>query len=147
MTCLAGLLVLSLSAYPLLLIPQGQSATAPPNIAENIYKVQSNLIQNQVTGSNVVLVVKNGKTIYHEVVNSGKQGDRDIKEDTIFPIWSMSKPITIVAMMTLHEQGLFDWSDPVSEYLPCFENLTVREGEGVRDAKKPLLIEIGRAHV
>ena len=146
MTCLAGLLALSLSACPLLLIPQGQSATAPPNISEKIHAVQNNLIQNQVTGSNVVLVVKNGETIYHEVVNSGKQGDRDITEDTIFPIWSMSKPITIVAMMTLHEQGLFDWNDPVSEYLPCFENLTVREGEGVRDAKKPLLIKHLMAH-
>ena len=87
MTCLSGLLVLSLSACPLLLIPQAQSAAAPPNISEKIHAVQSNLIQDEVTGSNVVLVVKNGKTIYHEVLNSGKQGDRDIKEDTIFPIW------------------------------------------------------------
>ena len=146
MTFSAGLLVLGLSACPMPLIPQGQSATAPSDISEKIYKLQSSLIQDEVTGSNVVLVVKNGKTIYHEVVNSGKQGDRDIKEDTIFPIWSMSKPITIVAMLALHEQGLFEWSDPVSEYLPCFENLTVREGGEVRDAKNPLLVEHLMAH-
>jgi len=142
-------LCLSLAGSPTPLATPEQAAVTQPaasDISKNISQVQRDLIQNEVTGSNVVLVVKNGETIHHEVANSGKLGDSDIKDDTLFPIWSMSKPITIVVMMTLHERGLFEWSDPVSKYLPCFENLKVREGRMIRDAKKPLLIEHLMSH-
>ena len=43
-------------------------------------------------------------------------------EDTIFPIASMSKVITVAGIMQLYEQGLFKMWDPVSEYLPGFKN-------------------------
>ena len=42
--------------------------------------------------------------------------------DTIFPIASMSKVITVAGIMRLYEQGLFKMWDPVSEYLPGFKN-------------------------
>ena len=140
---------MSLAGGPTPLVIPHQPAIAQSvasDISEKISQVQRDLIQDEVTGSNVVLVVKNGEAIYHEVSNSGKPGDSDINDDTIFPIWSMSKPITIVAMMTLHERGLFEWSDPISKYIPCFENLKVMEGEAVRDAKNPLLIEHLMSH-
>ena len=43
-------------------------------------------------------------------------------ENTIFPIASMSKVVTVAGMMQLYEQGLFKMWDPVSEYLPGFKN-------------------------
>ncbi len=116
------------------------AATERATLAERIAAVQQKLIDDEVTGSNVVHVFRDGKTIYHETRNSGKPGDKDITEDTLFPIWSMSKPITIVAMLTLHERGLFDWNDPVSKYLPCFADLTVRDGGKVRPVTEPLRI-------
>ena len=48
-----------------------------------------------------------------------------ISDDTIFPIASMSKVITVVGLMRLYERGLFKLWDPVSEYLPGFKNPTV----------------------
>jgi len=119
-----------------------QSADKPfaPNFADNLTTLQEDLIENEVTGSNVVLVGRDGEIIHRSVRNSGRQGDRDITDETLFPIWSMSKPITIVAMMTLHEKGLFDWNDPVSKYIPCFADLTVRDGDSVRPAKTPLRV-------
>ena len=51
--------------------------------------------------------------------------DKKVKmsaENTIFPIASMSKVITVAAVMQLYEQGLFKMWDPVSEYLPGFKN-------------------------
>ena len=111
-----------------------------PDFAEKLTMLQDALIENEVTGSNVVLVGRDGEIVHRSVRNSGRQGDRDITEETLFPIWSMSKPITIVAMMTLHEKGLFDWNDPVSKYIPCFADLTVREGDTVRPAKTPLRV-------
>jgi len=111
-----------------------------PDLSDNIHQLQASLIEDEVTGSNVVLVFKDGREIFSSVKNSGTQGDRDITEKTLFPIWSMSKPITIVAMLILHEQGLFKWDDPVSKYIPCFADLTVKDGDTTRPAKTPLRV-------
>ena len=88
-----------------------------------INKFQKQLIEDETTGSNVAMVFKDDKIIYKQVVNSGKDGDKDINDDTIFPVWSMSKPITTVAMMSLFEEGLIDFSDNVSDYIPSFKNI------------------------
>ena len=45
--------------------------------------------------------------------------------DTIFPIASMSKVVTVAGIMRLYEQGLFRLWDPVSEFLPGFKNATI----------------------
>ncbi len=63
-----------------------------------------------------------------EVCFEGSFGYADIEkkirmsENTIFPIASMSKVITVVGIMRLYEQGLFKLWDPVSEFLPGFKN-------------------------
>ena len=48
--------------------------------------------------------------------------------DTIFRIYSMSKPITSVAIMMLYEEGRFQLDDPISRYLPCFKGSRVAVG-------------------
>ena len=48
-----------------------------------------------------------------------------MSDQTIFPIASMSKVVTVVGIMRLYEQGLFKLWDPVSEYLPGFKKPTV----------------------
>ena len=69
-------------------------------------------------------VMRNGSLLYE-----GSFGYADIEKktpvstaDTIFPIASMSKVITVAGIMQLYEQGLFKMWDPVSEYLPGFKN-------------------------
>ena len=89
----------------------------------SIYKFQKQLIEDETTGSNVAMVFKDDKIIYKQVVNSEKEGDKNINDETIFPVWSMSKPITTVAMMTLFEDGLIDFNDNVSDYIPSFKNI------------------------
>lgn len=72
------------------------------------------------------LVARRGK-----VVQFKTYGMRDIEnhkpmtEDTIFRIYSMSKPITSAALMTLYEEGKFFLNDPVEKYLPEFKDLEV----------------------
>ena len=95
--------------------------------SDAIRQFQKSLIDDEITGSNVVMIHRDGKRIYHKAVQSGKEGDRDIDSKTLFPIWSMTKPITTVAMMILHEQGKFDWDDEVSKFLPSMAKLTWRE--------------------
>ena len=69
-----------------------------------------------------------------EVRYEGSFGYADIESkvpmrsgDTIFPIASMSKVITVAGIMQLYEQGLFKMWDPVSEYLPGFKNPKVAQ--------------------
>ena len=93
-------------------------------------KFQNDLIASEKTGSNVAMVFKDGEIVYNEIVNSGKEGDKEINGETIFPIWSMSKPITIVAMMTLYEKGLIDFDDNVSKYIPEFSELQCKDENG-----------------
>ena len=97
---------------------------------EKINTFQNKLIENEITGSNVALVWHNGKVIYHNIENSYHTNGKPINENSIFPIWSMSKPITIVAMMILKERGMIDFKDNVSKYLPEFKNLTCKNPDG-----------------
>ena len=53
---------------------------------------------------------------------------KPMTDDAIFRIYSMSKPITSVAMMQLHERGLFQLSDPVSRFIPQWCDLQVLAG-------------------
>jgi CubicO group peptidase (beta-lactamase class C family) len=50
-----------------------------------------------------------------------------MREDTIFRIYSMSKPITSVALMTLYERGAFQLEDPVHRFIPAWRDLQVYE--------------------
>ncbi|TFH62219.1 MAG: class A beta-lactamase-related serine hydrolase, partial [Gemmatimonadales bacterium] len=58
------------------------------------------------------------------------EADDPMAEDDIFRIYSMSKPITGVALMMLYEEGKFRLSDPVRRYIPEFAELKVAAGWG-----------------
>jgi CubicO group peptidase (beta-lactamase class C family) len=74
----------------------------------------------------VTMVSRHGK-----VVEFDASGKRDLasgapmQKDSIFRIYSMSKPITGVAMMMLFEEGKWQLNDPVAKYIPEFANLKV----------------------
>lgn len=53
---------------------------------------------------------------------------RPMRPDTIFRIWSMTKPIVSVGLLTLYEEGRFQLDDPVARYLPEFADLRVFAG-------------------
>lgn len=53
------------------------------------------------------------------------EAGREIARDSIFRIYSMTKPVAAVAAMMLYEDARFQLDDPISRYLPEFENMTV----------------------
>ena len=65
---------------------------------------------------------------------------KPINNNTMFPIWSMSKPITIVAMMQLYEDGLIDFEDKLSKYIPEFKNLKCKGENGIYECKNDLTL-------
>lgn len=90
---------------------------------EVIRNFQKTLIEDEISASNEVLIFKNGKIVFRNTENSEKKGDRPINKETIFPIWSMTKVITNVAILILHEKGLINFEDPLSKYLPAFSEM------------------------
>ncbi len=77
----------------------------------------------------LVSVTRHGKVAHlstygHRHVEDGLP----VEVDTLFRIYSMTKPITSVAAMTLYEQGAFELTDPVSRYIPSFADVRVFTG-------------------
>jgi len=62
-----------------------------------------------------------------------------VEEDTIWRIYSMTKPITGVALMSLYERGMFQLNDPVTRFIPEWRDLKVREraADGSEQLVKP----------
>ena len=75
-----------------------------------------------------VLVWRRGYVAYFESLGNLEQnGARPVRGDTIWRIFSMTKPITSVALMTLYEEGRFQLSDPVERFIPsCLRGGTSR---------------------
>lgn len=91
------------------------------------------------------LLVKDGKVISQMKAGIRRLSDNaPITEDTIYRIYSMSKPVTGVALMALYEEGKFSLDDPVSKYIPEFEDLKVVKSfdeEGANVVLEPLAIQ------
>ncbi|MCP5330605.1 MAG: beta-lactamase family protein [Pseudomonadales bacterium] len=91
--------------------------------------LRSEVDDGQLAGI-VTLVARHGK-----LVQQDHYGYQDLEngvameQDTIFRIFSMTKPITGVAMMMLHEEGKFALDDPVSKYIPEFADLVVAKDD------------------
>ena len=105
-----------------------------------IEKFQKDLIEQGVTGSNVAQVYKDGEIIYNNISNSSALGDKDIDANTIFPIWSMSKTVTTVAMMILLDQGMYALDDNLEDYLPEYKNIKCKGPDGIYNCEKKLKI-------
>ncbi|MDI9217655.1 serine hydrolase domain-containing protein [Clostridium tertium] len=93
------------------------------------------LIKDEVDSGNVVganvLVIHNGNEMYHNTFGyADKENKIQMKRDTIFRMYSMTKPITAVATMILVERGEIDLWDPVSKYIPEFLNQVVYTSDG-----------------
>lgn len=77
----------------------------------------------------VTMVARDNRIVHFESVGyQDKEAGIPMSDDTIFRIYSMSKPITGVALMMLYEEGKFKLSDPVEKYLPEFKDLQVFAG-------------------
>jgi len=80
----------------------------------------------------LTLVARGGRVAFLEGCGlRDVEAARPIEEDTIFRIYSMTKPVTAVAAMILVQEGALGLDDPVSRYISSFEHLTVnRFGAG-----------------
>ncbi len=77
----------------------------------------------------VTLVAKDGETqLFQAFGNRDLENNLPMEKDSIFRIFSMTKPIVGTALMTLYDQGKFTLDDPVEKHIPQFKDLQVFNG-------------------
>ena len=124
-------------------------ATKPEAVglsAERLQRIpahfQADIDREAVTGF-VILVARHGALVLREVMGEmDRESGRPMREDAIFRIYSMSKPIAAVALMMLHEEGRFRLGEPISKYLPELAGLRVYAG---MQGGEPILEELRHA--
>ena len=77
-----------------------------------------------------VLVARHGEPVYRATLGAARADGTALKDDAIYRIASMTKPVTSIAFMMLLEEGKVALDDPVSKVLPEFANLGVYAGGG-----------------
>ena len=107
---------------------------------EHLHALMQEAVDKKYQAGMVTILARHGK-----VVDYRAYGERDMAshaamtKDTIFRDYSMTKPVTAVAMMILYEQGKWMPADPISKYIPEFAHLKVYKGADGSGA--PTLVE------
>jgi CubicO group peptidase (beta-lactamase class C family) len=107
----------------------------PQRVRHLVEVMQSEVAKARLPGA-VALIARHGKVLLHQTV--GQQDPAQgvpMELDSIFRIYSMTKPIVSVAVMVLMERGQLLLSDPVAKYLPEFSDVqvsTVVDGNAVQ---------------
>lgn len=119
--------------------PAGFSAS---RLADLDAAMRRSVDEGKVRGVSTLLV-KDGQVINYDQYGIRRAADQaPITEDTIFRIYSMSKPITGVALMTLYEDGAFSLDDPITKFVPELADLKVFEG--LDEGGEPILVNADR---
>ena len=118
----------------------------------NIGESMRSLIDAKKIPGTVTLVARKGEVVHFEA-NGMRDLERGLpmEKDTIFRIYSQSKPITGAALMMLFEEGKFLMTDPISKYLPEFSDMQVYVGEEdgkikTESASSPITIQQLASH-
>jgi CubicO group peptidase (beta-lactamase class C family) len=124
---------------------EGPVAVAPVEVgftSEGLARIDA-YIENEIAGNKIpgaiMMIQRNGKTAYFKSFGVRDPGTKvPMTPDTIFRIYSMSKPITTVATMMLVEEGKLQLDDPLSKYIPAFADVKVGVEKKGEDGKMGL---------
>ncbi len=109
---------------------------------EQLEKVLRNAIANKECAGANMMILKDGKEIfYHQDGCADLEEGFPVKRDTIFRMYSMTKPVTAAAAMILLERGLIDLYEPVSKFLPGFKNQAVAVGDQLFSVEREVNIK------
>jgi CubicO group peptidase (beta-lactamase class C family) len=134
--CIAcGSLVLGSATDPLPRVTAAAAGLRTDALSASTVVLQKAVDDHQVAGA-VAMLAKGGRLAHATAVGYQDVAARvPMSEHSMFRIYSMTKPITAVAVMMLFEQGKFALDEPVSTYLPEFGTVTVADPDGT--ARRP----------
>jgi len=114
-------------------LPRAAPAAAglsPERLAQASGLLRQFVTDRKIAGA-VAAVARDGQLAYLDAIGVQDLETRTpMDARTIFRIYSMTKSVTAVAAMMLHEEGRFSLSDPVSKYLPAFDRVVVFDTPG-----------------
>ncbi|WP_068505154.1 serine hydrolase domain-containing protein [Paenibacillus kribbensis] len=91
--------------------------------------LRNSIDSDYIAGGNLMIIKDGTEIFYHEDGWADKEARIPIKRDSLFRLYSMTKPVTAAGVMILLERGDIDLYDPVSKYIPSFKNQMVDEGD------------------
>lgn len=100
------------------------------SLNDKVAEYQNLLINNEILGSNSFVLFKDQEVIVNSTVNTNFPEDMVINNQTIFPIWSLTKTITGIAMMILYEREMISFDDKLSDYISYFKNTMCKNSNG-----------------
>ena len=97
---------------------------------ERLSRIESHLTRKYIEPGRLpgcqLLVARKGETIHHSVLGlADVERGTKLAEDAVYRIYSMTKPVACVALMTLVEEGLIALDDPVAKHIPAWKDLAV----------------------
>ncbi len=120
-----------------------QAADLDPASLDQVTELLNEFVADGRIAGAVAAVARRGQIAYLEAV-----GFQDLETRTpmttksMFRIYSMTKAVTAVAAMILHEEGRFELDDPVSRFLPEFDDVLVLDPDGTtRRPSRPVTVE------
>ena len=132
---------------PLIAYSGSLKVSSPESVGMSSERLQAfsnyfaDLVDDERSGGYQLLVARRGKVVMHENIGMARVAEGvPIDDDTLFRIFSMTKPIVGVAMMMLYEEGHYSLADPVSKHLPELKDLMVyalEDDEGNMILEKP----------
>jgi len=114
-----------------------------PDRLMRINRVMQRYVDEEKMAGIVTLVARHANVVHFEKFGwSDIESRKPMTFDTIFRIFSMTKPITCTALMMLYEKSLFNLRDPISDFLPAFKKVKVMaEGGALVDPLRPITIQ------
>lgn len=95
----------------------------------------------QLAGMSLLIQQNNREQLYLNCGYADRTARKEIQRDTIFRLFSMTKPVTSAAVMILFQRGLIDLTDPVSKYISSFKDQMVSVSGGFEPARSPVTIQ------
>jgi CubicO group peptidase (beta-lactamase class C family) len=135
----------ALGPATLVMASPAEAGLCPQRSARLIEVLQSEIDRQRLPGA-VVLIARHGRIALHQSLGSqNPEAGEPMALDSIFRIYSMTKPIVSVAVMMLLEQGRLLLSDPVVQHLPAFATqqvaLQVKGQLALRPVSRPATVQ------
>lgn len=106
--------------------PDAQSLGFFPERLKNLNTLFKGYVERGELAGMIAMIARHGQTAYYEKFGwMDREAQTPMRDDTIFMIASMTKPITSVAIMKLYEQGYFQLNTPVAKFIPAFNDTKV----------------------
>ncbi len=111
----------------------------------NLNKLSA-IIQNEINNGTIagaaIRIIHNNESVYQDELGyADREKNIPIHTNTIYRLFSMTKPITAVAAMILYERGSLNLLAPVSDYLEGFKSQKVYTKNGLVDVIRPVTIQ------